>query len=67
VLVLVGGAGNVLISIAIYLFAAAFLAINFQYLRRSAQSDDVVWIATGIFVNIINIFLALLNIFGNSR
>ncbi len=64
VLVLVGSGGSILISLAIYVFASAFLAINFQYLRRQAGPDDVVWIATGIFINIVNIFLALLRIFG---
>jgi modulator of FtsH protease len=48
-----------------WLFASAFLAINFQYLRRHAGADDAVWLATGIFINVVNIFLALLNIFGN--
>ncbi len=35
--------------------------------RRQATERDVVWIATGVFINIINIFLTLLRIFGNSR
>jgi FtsH-binding integral membrane protein len=65
ILVLVSSTSSIVLSIAIYLFAAAFLAINFQYLRRQAGPDDVVWLATGIFINIINIFLALLRIFGN--
>jgi modulator of FtsH protease len=68
IMVLVSSGGNsIILSLAIYVFSAAFLAINFQYLRRAAGPDDVVWIATGIFINIINIFLALLRIFGNSR
>ncbi len=64
-LVLFAAGGNIILSIAIYLFASAFLAINFQYLRRHANADDAVWIATGIFINVINIFLALLRIFGS--
>jgi modulator of FtsH protease len=67
VLVLTTSGGNIVLSLAIYVFASAFLAINFQYLRRYANADDAIWIATGIFVNVINIFLALLRIFGNSR
>lgn len=64
-LVLFSSGGDIVLSIAIYLFASAFLAINFQYLRRGAGADDAVWIATGIFINIVNIFLALLRIFGS--
>jgi modulator of FtsH protease len=64
VLVLLSSGGNIVISLAIYVFASAFLAIDFQYLRRQAGADDAVWLATGIFINVINIFLALLRIFG---
>jgi FtsH-binding integral membrane protein len=67
ILVLVTSTSSIIISLAIYIFASIFLAINFQYLRRYANADDAVWIATGIFVNIVNIFLALLQIFGNNR
>lgn len=67
ILVLVSSTSSIVLSIAIYFFASAFLAIDFQYLRRQAGPDDVVWLATGIFINIINIFLVLLRIFGNSR
>jgi modulator of FtsH protease len=63
-LVLFASGGDIVVSILIYVFASAFLAINFQYLRRYANADDAVWIATGIFINIVNIFLALLRIFG---
>lgn len=63
-LVLFASGGDIVLSILIYVFASAFIAINFQYLRRYAKADDAVWIATGIFINIINIFLALLRIFG---
>lgn len=67
VFVLAGSGGSPILSVAIYLFSAAFLAINFQYLRRYANQDDAVIIATGIFINVVNIFLALLRIFGNGR
>lgn len=63
-LVLFSSGGNIVLSLAIYVFASAFLAINFQYLRRYAGADDAVWIATGIFINVVNVFLALLRIFG---
>jgi modulator of FtsH protease len=63
-LVLLSSGGDIVLSLAIYVFASAFLAINFQYLRRYAHADDAVWIATGIFINVVNVFLALLRIFG---
>jgi modulator of FtsH protease len=66
-LVLFASGGDIILSIAIYFFATAFIAINFQYLRRGAGPEDAVWIATGIFVNIVNIFLVLLRVFGGSR
>jgi modulator of FtsH protease len=64
-LVLFVSGGDIVLSVLIYVFASAFIAINFQYLRRYANADDAVWIATGIFINIVNIFLALLRIFGS--
>ena len=67
VLVLFGSGGNPVLSVIIYLVVSAVLAINFQYLRRSAQADDAIWIATSIFINILNIFLILLQLFGNNR
>jgi modulator of FtsH protease len=66
VLLLFGAAGNPLLSIAILAISAAFLIVDFNYLRRHATEDDVVWIATGIFVSIVNIFLSLLNLFGRN-
>jgi modulator of FtsH protease len=36
--------------------------VDFNYLRRHATEDDVVWLATGIFVSIVNIFISLLNL-----
>jgi modulator of FtsH protease len=63
-LLLFGAAGNPLLSIAVLAVSAAFLIVDFNYLRRHATEDDVVWIATGIFVSIVNIFLSLLNLFG---
>ena len=67
VIVLVGTGGNVVLDLVIYAGASALLAINFQYLRRQADGDDAIWLATGIFVNIVNIFLALLSILSDNR
>jgi modulator of FtsH protease len=67
VLILIGSGENLLLNLAIYLIVSAYLAIYFQIIRRQATERDVVWIATGVFINIINIFLTLLRIFGNGR
>jgi modulator of FtsH protease len=61
---LFGSGGSPLLSLAILAVSAAFLVVDFNYLRRHATEDDVIWIATGIFVSIVNIFLSLLNLFG---
>jgi len=67
VLILVGSGEHLLLNLAIYAIVSAYLAIYFQIIRRRATEQDVIWIATGVFINIINIFLTLLRIFGNSR
>ena len=36
--------------------------VDFNYLRRHATEDDAVWLATGIFVSVVNIFISLLNL-----
>jgi len=64
ILLLVGGAGNPLFSIAVILVSCALLVVDFNYVRKHATEDDIVWLATGIFVSIVNIFLSLLNLFG---
>jgi modulator of FtsH protease len=56
----VGSPANALVSGVIGLFSAALIVIDFNYLHRRADRDDVVWLATGIFVSIINIFLTIL-------
>ncbi|MES1193464.1 MAG: Bax inhibitor-1 family protein [Solirubrobacterales bacterium] len=66
VLLLFGSGGSPLISIAVLAVSAALLIVDFNYLRRHATEDDVVWLATGIFVSIVNIFLSLLNLFGRN-
>ena len=57
--------GNPLISAAIGIVSALLIMVDFNYLRKHGTKDDAVWLATGIFVSIVNIFLALLNIFDN--
>ena len=64
ILLLVGGAGNPLLSIAVIVVSCALLVVDFNYVRKRATEDDIVWLATGIFVSIVNIFLSLLNLFG---
>ena len=65
VLILIGSGESFLLNLAIYAIVSAYLAIYFQYIRRRATERDVVWIATGVFINVINIFLTLLRIFGS--
>lgn len=66
-LILIGSGEHLVLNIAIYVLVSAYLAIYFQLVRRVATEHDVVWLATGVFINIVNIFLTLLRIFGNSR
>lgn len=57
-----GAGGSPIISIVIGVVSALLIVVDFNYLRRRATERDVVWIATGIFVSVVNIFLSLLNI-----
>jgi modulator of FtsH protease len=63
VLVLFASGGNPIVSIVIGGLSAVLIMVYFNYLRKHATEDDAVWLATGIFVGIINIFLSLLNLF----
>ena len=54
-----------ILSLAIYGVSALLILVYFNYLRKHGTEDDAVWLATGIFVAIINIFLSLLNLFGS--
>lgn len=65
VLVLFTTGANPLISIIILGLSAALIMVDFNYVRKHATEDDVIWLATGIFVSIVNIFLSLLNLLGN--
>ena len=62
-----GGLGSLspVISIIILVASAALILVDFNYVRKHATEDDVIWLATGIFVSIINIFISLLSLFGN--
>lgn len=65
VLFLLGDGGNPLISLAIAGVSAILILVDFNYLRRHGTEDDVVLLATGIFVSVVNIFLSLLNVFSS--
>ena len=67
VAIFVGGIGSLspFISLIILVASALLILVDFNYVRKHATEDDVVWLATGIFVSIINIFLSLLSLFGN--
>ena len=53
------------VSAGIYLLSAALIVVDFNVLRKRGTEADAIWLATGIFVSIINIFLSLLNIFSS--
>ena len=59
------GALSPVISLVILVASALLILVDFNYVRKHATEDDVVWLATGIFVSIINIFLSLLNLTGD--
>jgi FtsH-binding integral membrane protein len=60
---LVAGEISPVVSGIIYLLSAALIVVDFNYLRKHGTERDTIWLATGIFVSIINIFISLLNIF----
>ena len=59
---LAAGTVPVVVSLLIYGLSAALIVVDFNYLRKHATEDDAIWLATGIFVSIVNIFISLLNI-----
>ena len=65
VLVVAGGTVSPLLSGAIYLLSAALIVVDFNFLRKHGTENDAIWLATGIFVSIVNIFVSLLNIFSS--
>ena len=62
---LFGGTISPVISLLIYALSAALIVVDFNYLRKHGTEDDAIWLATGIFVSIVNIFLSLLNLLGD--
>ena len=65
VMLIFASGGNPIISAAIGIVSALLILVDFNYLRKHGTKDDAVWLATGIFISIINIFLSLLNILDN--
>jgi modulator of FtsH protease len=59
------GALSPVLSIAIIAISAALIFVDFNYVRKHATEDDVVWLATGIFVAILNIFVSFLGFTGD--
>jgi modulator of FtsH protease len=62
--VLLGTGASPLLSLGIAIVSAALILVDFNVLRRQATENDVVLLATGIFISIVNLFLSFLNIFG---
>jgi modulator of FtsH protease len=56
------GALSPVLSLVILGASALLILVDFNYVRKHATEDDVVWLATGIFVSILNIFVSLLNL-----
>jgi FtsH-binding integral membrane protein len=63
VLLIFSSGGNPILSAAIAIVSALLIMVDFNYLKKHGTGDDAVWLATGIFVSIVNIFLSLLNLF----
>ena len=59
------GSQSPLLSLAIGGVSALLIVVDFNYLRKHGTERDAIWLATGIFVSIVNIFLALLNLFSS--
>ena len=53
------------LSVVIFAVSALLIMVDFNYLRKHGTEADTVWLATGIFVSIVNIFLSLLDLFGD--
>jgi modulator of FtsH protease len=53
------------VSLGIYVLSALLIVVDFNYLRKHGTERDAIWLATGIFVSIVNIFISLLNIFAS--
>jgi modulator of FtsH protease len=62
---LFGGTISPLVSLGIYALSALLIVVDFNFLRKHGTENDAIWLATGIFVSIVNIFVSLLNIFSS--
>ena len=56
--------GSLIYSIAGLVIFAGFTLIDFQRLRRSQNIDSAPFLAASIFLDVLNVFLFFLNIFG---
>ena len=65
VMLIFSSGGNPILSAAIAIVSALLIMVDFNYLRKHGTANDAVWLATGIFVSIVNIFLSLLNLFSD--
>ena len=59
-------AGNVIYAVLGLVIFGGYTLLDFNRLRRSG-TDDAVSIAAGIFLDVLNIFLFFLQLFGSSR
>lgn len=64
VLLITGTSAPPLLSMIILVVSTLLIVVDFNYLRKHGTDRDAVWLATGIFVSIINIFISLLNLLG---
>ena len=65
VLLITGTSAPPLLSLIILVVSTALIVVDFNYLRKHGTERDAVWLATGIFVSIVNIFVSLLNLLGD--
>ncbi len=62
ILLITGTSAPPVLSLAIIVISTGLITVYFNYLRKHATEKDAVWLATGIFVAIVNIFVSLLNL-----
>src|ERR687897_1543537 len=62
---LFAGSISPVVSLVIYALSAALIVVDFNFIRKHGTENDAIWLATGIFVSIVNIFVSLLNIFSS--
>jgi FtsH-binding integral membrane protein len=58
--------GNVLYALLGRGIFGGYTVLDFNRMRR-AGTDDAVWIASGIFVDVLNVFTFSLQLFGRGR